>query len=207
MNKTPFTLKINYPHEYKDIILDFYKKFPDMYLGGSYALNALGLINRDIYDLDFCISIKYKDEVIKYFIDKQKEVREKEKKGLGSVFFDIIEKVRVSEPIVPKLQKSGFDDEVHIHEYLDWVKCGVFFYKEREKTFEIWDPIIDKIIEVSSPNRIIEAKKRYINAKKENSKDKDIVYYGNTEKHLKDLKVIKENLKSFNNKIFFSDLI
>lgn len=195
MNSYVFRLEKGKYAEYKcEILNTMLYKFPDIYLGGSYALNSLGLIDREIYDFDFCLSHALKQPVIDFVTELIKSKNNSKGFNLLGIFS--------TEPKV-MLKKADEDDtnpELHIHEYIGDTKIGVFFYNDSgEKTYDVWDELLGRVVRVSSPEKIIKAKEMYV-------KDRDSLY-GDVSKHIDDLDIIKTKMKDFKAKLFFGNLL
>lgn len=61
----------NIPQNLQNIIFALFDKFPEIYFGGSVALNILGLLNRHVNDIDICVPKEKSGDVIKYMNKKK----------------------------------------------------------------------------------------------------------------------------------------
>jgi hypothetical protein len=202
--KTPFIFdskhKIN-SNDTSKVIKTFISTFPETYLGGSYSLNALGLLERYIHDIDFCLPEERINDVKEYIISENKKFEKGLKKDQ---FFDLLgsyPKDDYNKEI--ELRDTGLGEK-HIHHQIGYEHIGVFFYKEREITIPIYDKFLNTEILVSSPFKIIRAKEYYVsNTKNEHHED----YKTKNSKHIKDLENISFKMSDFKMKLFLSEII
>lgn len=196
--KTPFEINGWDSPMYEKMYMYLKNEFPSIYIGGSFALNALGLLDRDIHDIDFCLNISkmpYALGKVQELLDK---IIEKDKSEVSSYYGTTTQSLVWGKSIRPD-GMSGF----HCHFSIRGHKIGIFFSKNTEETIPVYYHYSgkDMYINVSAPGKIIEAKRFYIESKKT---DKNFDSgSGSIPKHELDIEEYEKRLPDFTVKYMF----
>lgn len=200
--KTPFEID-EMLSMHRKLYLYLKNEFPGIYIGGSFALNALGLLDRHIHDIDFCLNISKMpyalekvQELLDKIIEKDKGAEETPFSGFSSHYGSTTQNLVWGKSIRSD-GMSGF----HCHFSIRGHKIGIFFLKKPEETIPVYVTKDDLLIRVSNTEKIINAKKFYIESKKT---DKNFDSgSGSITKHELDIEEYEKRLPDFTVKYMF----